>query len=341
MEVKNLKSIMDNLRKPSVLKGNVTFMIFMIIGFFAANILKFLLVDIVHIQYFMKNESYIYAIQLATNQVVILGGVVLIYFLITREKFKDVITIKKIKGADVFYIFLITVVTRPLIGLISMITSYFPVDTPMAEAVSILSEMPFLAMFFVVAILPSIFEEFFMRGIVANNFKRYSLFAAALFNGVLFGIFHMNFEQGFFPILLGFLAIYLMYYTQSIVAPMLLHFFNNGTSVILTYLLTLLPGGLSTTEVDTSSMIASQNQNVAYYILLGILAIGVVVLFGWLTYLLVNLIKERNEERWMESNDYKKLDGEKVSFKTKIVDYIPFIITLIIYFYSVKGQIRF
>lgn len=332
---------MDNLRKPSILKGNITFMIFMIIGLFTLNILRFLLVDLVDIQNFTQNESYIYAIQLATNQIAILGGIVLIYFLVTRERFKDVINIKKIKGADVFYIFLITVVTRPIIGVISMITSYFTVDTPMAEAVSILSKMPFLAMFLVVAILPAIFEEFFMRGIVANNFKRYSLFAAALFNGVLFGIFHMNFEQGFFPILLGFLAIYLMYYTQSIVAPMLLHFFNNGTSVILTYLLTLLPGELSTTEVDTSSMLVSQNKNLAYYILLGILAIGVVVLFGWLTYLLMNLIKERNEERWMESNDYKKLDGNKISFTRKVVDYIPFIITLIIYFYNVKDQIRF
>ena len=314
MEVKILRSIMDNLRKPGILKGNITFMMFMIIGFFTINILRFLLVDLLHIQSFTQNESYIYAIQLATNQIAILGGIVLIYFLITREKFKDVITIRKVKGADVFYIFLITVVTRPIIGVISMVTSYFTVDTPMAEAVSILSKMPFLAMFFVVAILPAIFEEFFMRGIVANNFKRYSLFAAALFNGVLFGIFHMNFEQGFFPILLGFLAIYLMYYTQSIVAPMLLHFFNNGTSVILTYLLTLLPGDISTTDVDTSSMIASQPQNFAYYILLGILAIGIVVLFGWLTYLLVNLIKERNEERWMESNDYKRIDGEKIPF---------------------------
>lgn len=341
MEVNVLKSIIDNLRKPNVLKGNIAFMIFMVVGFFAGNILKFLLIDIVHIQNFTRNESYIYAIQLGTNQVVILGGVVLLYFLITREKFKDVIPIKKIKGADVFYIFLITVVTRPLIGVISMITSYFTVDGPMGEVMSILSKMPFLAMFFVVAILPSIFEEFLMRGIVANNFKRYSLFAAALFNGVLFGIFHMNFEQGFFPILLGFLAIYLMYYTQSIVAPMLLHFFNNGTSVILTYLLTLLPGGISTADVDTSAVVVSQNHNFAYYMLLTILLVGVVVLFGWLTYLLMNLIKERNEERWMESNDYKKIDGEKIPLARKIVDYIPFIITLIIYFYSVKDQIRF
>ena len=36
-----------------------------------------------------------------------------------------------------------------------------------------------------------------------------------------------------------------------------------------------------------------------------------------------------------------KLDGNKISFTRKVVDYIPFIITLIIYFYSVKGQIRF
>lgn len=339
--MKVLKSIIDSLRKPSVLKGNIVFMIFMIIGFFTINILKFLLIDLGHIQYLTQNEAYIYAIQLATNQIVIIGGVVLIYFLVTREKFKDVINIRKIKGADIFYIFLLTIVTRPLIGVISMITSYFTVDTPMAEAVSILSKMPFLAMFFVVAILPAIFEEFLMRGIVANNFKGCSLFAAALFNGILFGIFHVNFEQGFFPILLGFLAIYLMYYTQSIVAPMLLHLFNNGTSVILTYLVTLLPGGLSTTEVDTSSMLVSKNQNFAYYLLMFILAAGIVALFGWLTYLLMNLIKERNEERWMESNDYKKLEGNKVSLTRKIIDYAPFIVTLIIYFYQVKDQIRF
>jgi uncharacterized protein len=90
---------------------------------------------------------------------------------------------------------------------------------------------------FMIGILPSIGEELIFRGILQRIFTEWTknihwgiLIAAILFSGM-----HMQF-YGFLPrFVLGALFGYLFYWSGSIWVPILAHFINNTTAVVLYY----------------------------------------------------------------------------------------------------------
>lgn len=90
-----------------------------------------------------------------------------------------------------------------------------------------------------IAIIPAIGEELIFRGIVQRIFnkgrknKHIGIWIAA----ILFSALHLQF-YGFFPrMLLGAFFGYLFLWTGSLWAPILAHFINNGTAVLLSYYL--------------------------------------------------------------------------------------------------------
>lgn len=94
----------------------------------------------------------------------------------------------------------------------------------------------FLEAFFVIAVTPAICEEMLFRGIVFQTMKKkYRITSAILAVGVLFGAYHMSLVK-FLPTgLLGIVLCYTVYVTGSIYPAMLMHFVNNGLSVIISY----------------------------------------------------------------------------------------------------------
>jgi uncharacterized protein len=96
----------------------------------------------------------------------------------------------------------------------------------------------FILNMIMVAVIPAIGEEFFFRGVIQKHltmaFKNGHL--AILVTAIVFSFFHFQFH-GFFPrILLGLLFGYLMLWSGSIWIPVIAHFINNGSAVIVEYL---------------------------------------------------------------------------------------------------------
>ena len=92
----------------------------------------------------------------------------------------------------------------------------------------------FLLNFLMIAILPSIFEEFLFRGLFQKLFTKmvYNHHIGILASGLLFGLIHGQIYK-FIPIAaLGVLLGYLYYWTKNLWFPILAHFFNNGIQVI-------------------------------------------------------------------------------------------------------------
>ena len=56
-----------------------------------------------------------------------------------------------------------------------------------------------------------------------------------MITGLFFGIMHLNFHQAIYAGAFGVLYAYILFYTRSIWAPMLLHFINNGIAVVSAY----------------------------------------------------------------------------------------------------------
>lgn len=84
-------------------------------------------------------------------------------------------------------------------------------------------------------ILPPIVEETIFRGLILQYLGRAGarFIVANLIQAVLFGIFHMNFVQGIYTALLGFLLGWLAYRYDSILVPMLLHAIFNLFGTVL------------------------------------------------------------------------------------------------------------
>lgn len=86
------------------------------------------------------------------------------------------------------------------------------------------------------AVLPGICEEFTNRGGLLTTMRgSFSEIKTAIIVGVIFGLFHQNITQFFYPMVFGFLMALLVMRTKSIYPAMLVHFMNNALSVYIDY----------------------------------------------------------------------------------------------------------
>ncbi len=87
-------------------------------------------------------------------------------------------------------------------------------------------------LFISTAIVPAFCEEFLFRGVICNNLRPYGKTIAVVGSALLFGLMHQNVGQLFYTTVAGIVLGLVYVETRSIWAPILLHMFNNLTSVI-------------------------------------------------------------------------------------------------------------
>jgi membrane protease YdiL (CAAX protease family) len=93
--------------------------------------------------------------------------------------------------------------------------------------------MSYGANLFVIALLPAIGEELVFRGILLRVFSRFmqNIHLNIIFVAFLFSALHLQF-YGFLPrFALGVLLGYLLYWSGSMLLPMLMHFIFNGITI--------------------------------------------------------------------------------------------------------------
>lgn len=89
----------------------------------------------------------------------------------------------------------------------------------------------------VIALIPAIGEELTFRGVLQQALtRRCNVHVAVWLGAFIFSFIHFQF-YGFLPrMFLGLLLGYLFYYSGSLWTSILMHFFNNGTAVVVAYL---------------------------------------------------------------------------------------------------------
>lgn len=99
----------------------------------------------------------------------------------------------------------------------------------------------------VIAIIPAVFEEFLLRGIVYGVMADFNTRAALIFTAVMFALMHGS-AAGFFGYLfLGVMLVLVLRRTGSLYACMAFHLANNVTALLLSYF----SGGLLQTPTAT------------------------------------------------------------------------------------------
>jgi membrane protease YdiL (CAAX protease family) len=87
-------------------------------------------------------------------------------------------------------------------------------------------------LFISTAIVPAFCEEFLFRGVICNQLRPYGKTVAVIGSAVLFGLMHQNVCQLFYATVAGVVLAILYLETKSIWAPILLHLYNNLSSVV-------------------------------------------------------------------------------------------------------------
>jgi membrane protease YdiL (CAAX protease family) len=123
--------------------------------------------------------------------------------------------------------------------------------TRLTEAVvSMETTSDFIYMVLIVAVMPAIGEELMFRGIIqrllAQQFGSYH--TGIWVSAILFSAMHFQFF-GFFPrVFLGAVLGYLLVWSGNIIYPMIAHFINNFTSLVIAY---MIQHGQISDEIET------------------------------------------------------------------------------------------
>lgn len=100
---------------------------------------------------------------------------------------------------------------------------------------------------FIVAVVPAVCEEILFRGMIQRGLERMGAGWGILLSGLLFGLFHFDFQRLAAQTLIGTIAAYVVYRTGSIFNGMILHFMNNALLTLISNLAVRMDGG--TTQV--------------------------------------------------------------------------------------------
>ena len=163
-----------------------------------------------------------------------------IYLFLNKPHIERILKPDLLNLKSVLIIFGIWVSVLPIILLIVEIYVYFFGST-LADIVSQDPHDSLTVNFFLIAITPAILEEILMRGIILDGYRNKSRLVAAIMNGFMFGMLHLNSFQFFHTFIAGIIASYLVFATNSIFAGMLIHIINNGLPLIIDYLYPVMP----------------------------------------------------------------------------------------------------
>ncbi len=150
-----------------------------------------------------------------------------------KRNYAHTVRLKKIHGSTVVLLFLFYISIMPLMSLINAISMLFVENVTANTMQQVVSGHSFPVSLVLIALLPCIFEESVYRGLFYNEYRKVAPIGGIVLSAFLFGIMHGNWNQFSYAFVMGVVFCLIIEATDSILSSMLLHFFINGTSVVL------------------------------------------------------------------------------------------------------------
>lgn len=171
-----------------------------------------------------------------------------IYCVITKTNPFKVIRFKRTNFISCFLAFLIAIFSYPVVIFLNLCSMLF-VENAVADIIPAVLEQGLFTGLFLMAFLPAVVEETVFRGTLYNTYSKYNPLTGVFLSAILFGFMHMNFNQIPYAIYMGIIAALLLEACDSIVAPMILHFTLNGSSLVLSFLTSGLQSDMEVPQV--------------------------------------------------------------------------------------------
>ena len=174
------------------------------------------------------------SIRLISSEIVYLIPV-LLCLLIGRDSIGKLIPHRAPRISTLLMTILFVLLLEPLMTCLNVITMLFSTNYVL-EIRSDLSIISVPLQLICIAVVPAVLEEFMFRGVFAGYYREKGILTAALLSGLVFGLFHLNFNQFGYAFALGVAFALLLEGTGSIFYGMFAHFLINRFSVIITAL---------------------------------------------------------------------------------------------------------
>ena len=158
----------------------------------------------------------------------------LLFLLVTKQNIKSVLEWKGLSVKNSLLVIALSIAILPMVQIIYYLSSFVFVSV-VQDFSYVVALAPLWVVILIVGVFPAIFEEIWFRGALFKEYRTggVSIHKVAIITGLFFGLMHLNFNQAIYAACIGILYAYVLYYTRSILAPMLAHFFNNSFSAVL------------------------------------------------------------------------------------------------------------
>lgn len=187
----------------------------------------------------------------------------------------------------ILLVLLIIAATIAAMIAIEPVTMIFPMPESVKEIYLQMIENPFWTTISVAVAAPLI-EEFLLRGVMLRGMLQHmTTWHAILWSAFFFALIHMNLSQAVGAIIMGIFMGWIYYKTGQLWLTILIHFINNGLSILFTL---LFPQDIEMSLMD----LLIQQYNPTLY--MAIYIVSVVTLGAIICYLHKNLKNEQNAE---------------------------------------------
>lgn len=261
----------------------------------------------------------------------------IIYIVITKQSFKNVLKLNKLHLKDALLLILLAFVCQPIMMFFSLLSQFF-FENEIGNFVGTIVETPYVVLLLLIAVLPAITEEITIRGVILSEYENINTYFACAVTGLLFGIMHLDPQQFLYATVLGFVLALVVRLTNSIFSSAIIHFFVNGTSITLQKLVNVLD--TSGEVMEQATEVSLRNINIAEKGVLVIVYGGIALAFAILAFFIIMKIKNLNIKRGVISKEHVRFKSYN-NYKQENVFNIPFIATIIIYIFVMMRQIIF
>lgn len=179
----------------------------------------------------------------------------LCFLLFYRCDLAEWIPFRKVKLSTIGYTILFTATIMPLLYFLNLLSQLIEENV----AIDLLAEnadIPGVLMLLIVGVFGPVCEEVAFRGVLFGGYRRSGrILAAAIWSGLLFGLFHMNLNQLGYACAIGILSALLLEATNSIWPSIVMHVAINSYNVLQLYISTYL---LDKLGMDIQELVKSE-----------------------------------------------------------------------------------
>lgn len=216
---------------------------------------------------------------------------VIIFIIVTKVPVKETLRLNKLTPLSILILLGIAALSAPIVDFLNIVSQIF-FHNFVTDVIMQVNKISFLELILITAVTPAICEEITLRGVILSGYKNINIHKAAIMDGLIFGIIHMNPNQFVYAFAMGTLFAYVVYITNSIFASMICHFLFNGTSTSLAYiLLKILPAKAISSQLSQSTSAAQLGVSATLFFIFSLICFPLLIL-------LLNALQNENR-RWI------------------------------------------